>query len=89
MTMGQVLSSCAPCCSGSAKECEDQKGLESYQKAKNPCLDCGFEKIETNDEKIVLAVDPKFTEQEIAAERTKVLMNLKHCFDESAAEFQH
>ena len=97
--MGQALSSCAPCCSGSAKECEDQKAMESYdkavrefyQKSKNPhqCLDCGFEKIETNDEKIVLAVDPKFTEQEIAAERTKVLMNLKSCFDESAAEFQH
>jgi hypothetical protein len=50
---------------------------------------CGFEKITTNDDKIVLAVDPKFTEQEMAADRTKILMNLKSCFDESAAEFQH
>ena len=97
--MGQALSSCAPCCSGSAQGHEDQKAMESYQKAvgesyqktvpkihNHQCMDCGiFEKIKTNDETIVLAVDPKFTE----SDRTKILMNLKSCFDESAAEFQH
>ena len=45
--------------------------------------------VTTNDDKIILAVDPKFTEQEIDADRKKILMNLKSCFDESAAEFQH
>ena len=96
--MGQTLSSCAASCSGNAQGCKDetyQKAVcESYQKAvpkihNHQCMDCGFEKIKTNAEEIVLAVDPKFTEQEIAADRTKILMNLKSCFDESAAEFQH
>jgi hypothetical protein len=103
--MGQALSSCAACCSGNAKGCKDesyQRAGESYQKAvcesyqkaapkilTPQCMDCGFEKITTNDDKIILAVDPKFTEQEIDADRKKILMNLKSCFDESAAEFQH
>ena len=34
------------------------------------------EKIKTNCDKIVLAVDPKSTEEEIAADRMKILMNL-------------
>ena len=79
-----------------------QKARESYQKVvcefyqnavpkihNHQCMDCGFEKITTIDEENVLAVDPKFTEQEMAADRTKILMNLKSCFDESAAKFQH
>jgi hypothetical protein len=51
--------------------------VESYQKVipndKNPQWK---EKINTNDAKIVLAVDPKSTEEEIAADRMKILMNL-------------
>ena len=103
--MGQSLTSCAACCSGNAQGCKDetyQKARESYQKAvgesyqkevpkihNHQCMDCGFEKITTNDDKIVLAVDPNFPEEEIAADRKKILMNLKSCFDESAAKFQH
>ena len=102
--MGQALSSCAACCSGNSQGLKDetyQKAEESYQKAvsesyqkaipkihNHQSMDCGFEKITTNDDKIVLAVDPKFPEEEIAADRTKILMNLKSCFDESAAQFQ-
>ena len=92
LTMGQALSSCAACCSGNAQGCKDetyQKAGESYQKAvcesyqkevpkiHNHQLDCGFEKIKTNDDKIVLAVNPKFLEQVIAADQKKILMNLK------------
>ena len=98
--MGQALSSCAACCSRNAQGCKDetyqkagesyQKAVcESYQKAVPKIYNCGFEKITTNDDKIILAVDPKFTEQEIDADRKKILMNLKSCFDESPAEFQH
>ena len=50
---------------------------ESYQKSvqndKNPQWK---EKIKTIDDKIVLAVDPKSTEEERAAERMQILMNL-------------
>ena len=103
--MGQALSSCAACCSGNDQGYKDetyQKARESFQKAvsesyqtavpkihNHECLDRGFEKITTNDDKIVLAVNPNFPEEEIAADRKKILMNLKSCFDESASKFQH
>ena len=69
--MGQALSSCAPCCSST----ED---VESYQMATipNDMNPQWKEKIKTNCDKIVLAVDPKSTEEEIAADRMKILMNL-------------
>ena len=71
--MGQALSSCAPCCS----EVQAYEDVESYQKVipndKNPQWK---EKIKTNDDKIVLVVDPKSTEEEVAAGRMKILMNL-------------
>ena len=54
--MGQALSSCAPCCSST----ED---VEPFQM--NPQWK---EKIKTNSNEIVLAVDPNSTEEEIAAE---------------------
>ena len=72
--MGQALSSCAPCCSGYAQENE-----ESYQMAvlnDNGTNPQWKEKIRTNKDNIVLAVDPKSTEEEIAAERMKILMNI-------------
>ena len=65
--MGQALSSCAPCCSSTATE-----DVESYQMADtNPQWK---EKVETNCDKIVLAVDPKSNEEEIAADRMKIDM---------------
>ena len=72
--MGQALSSCAPCCSGYAQENE-----ESYQMAvlnDNGTNPQWKEKIRTNKDNIVLAVDPKSTEEEIAADRMKILMNI-------------
>ena len=51
--------------------------MESYQKVipndKNPQWK---EKLKTNDNKIVLVVNPMSTEEEIAADRMKILMNL-------------
>ena len=72
--MGQAVSSCAPCFS--AKE-DVESSWESYQKSvpndKNPQWK---EKIKTNEDKVVLAVDPKSTEEERAADRMQILMNL-------------
>ena len=73
--MGQALSSCAPCCSKSAQEIE-----EPYQMADlndngtNP----QWKEILMNigDYKIVFAVDPKSSEEEIAAKRMEILMNI-------------
>ena len=71
--MGQTLSSCAPCCS----EAQANEDVESYQKVipndKNPQWK---EKIKTIDDKIVLAVDPKSTEEDRAASRMQILMNI-------------
>ena len=35
------------------------------------------EKIETNESKVILAVDPNFTEEEIAQERMKIITSIK------------
>ena len=68
--MGQALSSCWSCCS----EAQAYEDVESNQKVipndKNPQWK---EKIKANDDKIVLVVDPKTTEEEIAADRKKIL----------------
>ena len=71
--MGQAVSSCAPCCTAN----EDvESSWESYRKSvlndKNPQWK---EKVKTIDDKVVLAVDPKSTKKERAAERIQILMN--------------
>ena len=74
--MGQVLSSCAPCCSG-AQAYEDE---DSYQKVSDIGTNDNNrqwkEKIITNNDKVILAVDPTSSEEEIAADRMEILMNL-------------
>ena len=74
--MGQVLSSCAPCCSG-AQAYED---MDSYQKVSDIGTNDNnrqwMEKIKTNTDKVILAVDPNSSKEEIAADRMKILMNL-------------
>ena len=67
--MGQALSSCAPCCSSTEVE-------ESYQMATipNDTNPQWKEKIKTNCDKIVLAVDPKSTEEEIAADKSRCIL---------------
>ena len=60
--MGQALSSCAPCCSMSAQENE-----EPYQMAVDNACRQWKEKISTNQYEIVFTVDPKSSEEEIAA----------------------
>ena len=82
--MGQALSSCAPCCS-KAQAYED---AESYQKVlpneKNPQWK---EKIKTNDDKIDLVVDPpQSAEEEIAADRIKILMSQEVSSDDEGHE---
>ena len=75
--MGQVLTSCTSCCSD-AQVYED---MDSYQKVS----DIGpndntnrqwMEKIKTNTDKVILAVDPNSSEEEISAGRMNILMNL-------------
>ena len=83
--MGQALTSC--CSSAQAYEAEDSiQG--SYQKVSIIGLDDKFpewtltkdplwkEKIKTNTDTIVLAVDTKSSEEEITADRMKILTNL-------------
>ena len=50
------------------------KAVESYHMT--VLNDNDKEKIKTNKDSIVLAVDPRSTEEEIAADRKKILMNL-------------
>ena len=83
--MGQALTSC--CSSAQAYEAEDSN-QDSYQKVSIIGLDDKFpewtltkdplwkEKIKTNTDTIVLAVDTKSSEEEIAADRMKILTNL-------------
>ena len=74
--MGQVLSSCAPCCSGT----QAYEDMDSYQKVSDVGTNDNnrqwMEKIKTNTDKVILAVDPKSSEEEIAAGRMNILMNL-------------
>ena len=88
--MGQALTSC--CASAQAHEAEDsyqgsykkvsvigsdQVGLDDrfpeWTLTKDPLWK---EKIKTHTNQIVLAVDPKSSEEEIAADRMKILTNL-------------
>ena len=74
--MGQVLSSCAPCCSGT----QAYEDMDSYQKVSDVGTNDNnrqwMEKIKTNTDKVILAVDPNSSKEEIAADRMKILMNL-------------
>ena len=74
--MGQVLTSCTSCCSD-AQAYED---MDSYQKVSDIGTNDNnrpwMEKIKTNTDKVILAVDPKSSEEEIAAGRMNILMNL-------------
>ena len=83
--MGQALTSC--CSSAQAYEHEDSN-QGSYQKVSVIGSDDKFpewtltkdplwkEKIKTNSNTVVLAVDPKSSEEEIAAGRMKILTSL-------------
>ena len=85
VTMGQALTSC--CSSTQAYENEDSN-QGSYQKVSVIGSDDQFpeltltkdplwkEKINTNSQTIVLDVNPKSSEEEIAAGRMKILTNL-------------
>ena len=69
--MGQDLSSCAPCCSKSAQEIEAPYQMADLNdNGTNPQWK---EKIRTHQDKIVFAVDPKSSEEEIAAKRMESL----------------
>ena len=67
--MGQVLA----CCTVNEREAnDDTKYCPSSQEIEQPWK----ERIETNEGKVVLAVDPNFTEEEIAHERMKILTSI-------------
>ena len=67
--MGQVIA----CCTVAKREANDDTTYcPSPQEIEQPWK----EKIETNEGKVILAVDPNFTEEEIAQERMKILTSI-------------
>ena len=67
--MGQVLA----CCIVDEREANDGTiYCPSSQEIEQPWK----ERIETNESKVVLAMDPNFTEEEIAHERMKILTSI-------------
>ena len=67
--MGQVLA----CCTVNEREANDDTiYCPSSQEIEQPWK----ERIKTNESKVVLAMDPNFTEEEIAQERMKILTSI-------------
>ena len=67
--MGQALA----CCTVNEREANDDAiYCPSSQEIEQPWK----ERIETNDAKVVLALDPNFTQEEIARERMKILTSI-------------
>ena len=83
--MGQALSSFVSCCcTEPARDTNDTDFMyrTPYQdKYQSFGLDEDErpwrEKIKTNEQTVVLAVDPKFSEEEIAQERSNILTNIE------------
>ena len=66
--MGQVIA----CCTVAEREANDDTIYRPPPQEIEPWK----EKIETNEGKFVLAVDPNFTEEEIAQERMKIISSI-------------
>ena len=66
--MGQVLA----CCTMTKREANDAMYYPPTQEMEQPWK----ERIQTNEGKVVLAVDPNFTEEEIAQERMKIITSI-------------
>ena len=66
--MGQVIA----CCTVAKREANDDTIYRPPPQEIEPWK----EKIETNEGKIVLSVDPNFTEEEIAQERMKIISSI-------------
>ena len=49
---------------------------DNYENTWNEIEQPWKERIETNDAKVVLALDPNFTQEEIAQERMKILTSI-------------
>ena len=81
--MGQALSSfISCCCTEPARDTNDTDFM--YRSAhQDKYHDMGEderpwrEKIKTNEKKVIFAVDPKFSEEEIARERSNILTNIE------------
>ena len=69
--MGQVLA----CCTVNEREANDDS-IYGYGPSSQEIEQPWKERIETNEGKVVLAVDPNFTEEEIAQERMKILTSI-------------
>ena len=67
--MGQVLA----CCTVSEKETNDDT---IYRPPPQEIEQPWKEKIKTNEGKVVVAVDPNFTEEQIAQERMKIMSSI-------------
>ena len=65
--MGQVLACCTV-----AEANDDTMYRPPPQEIEQPWK----ERVETNEGKVVLAVDPNFTEEEIAQERMKIISSI-------------
>ena len=66
--MGQVIA----CCTVAEREANDDTIYRPPSQEIKP-----WKKIETNESKVVLAVNPNGTEEEIAQERMKTLTSIK------------
>merc|ERR1712109_336822 len=75
--MGQALSSCVPCLGNDHDAAPSVNEAEMEYVAKENERQW-VEKIRTNEDKIVLAVDPKFAEEKIDQNRTEILENLRN-----------
>ena len=77
--MGQALSSCVPClgydddAAPSINEAEMDDGYLQPRENERQWV----EKIRTHEDKIVLAVDPKFTKEQISQDRAEIIENLR------------
>ena len=75
--MGQALSSCVPCLGNDHDAAPSVNEAEMEYVAKENERQW-VEKIRTNEDKIVLAVDPKFADEKIDQNRTEILENLRN-----------
>ena len=74
--MGQALSSFVSCCC--TEPARDTPYVDKYHAmGSNEDEGSWKEKVKTNEKKVIFAVDPKFSEEEIAKERSNILTNIE------------
>ena len=74
--MGQEFSFFVSCCTEPARDPtshQDKYHSMGLHEDERPWR----EKIKTNEKKVIFAIDPKFSEEEIAQERSNILTNIE------------